>query len=272
MAKIFTVILVIAAICAGLFFAVQKGYIQNNHARKLVSNVLHGKPGLAVATVRINGILSVAEGQLILTTPSKNASFFIVGPKKQELLGAAKKRKPVYVLGEFMPQTYPQSIGKTIIKYSVNVSTYSEKYFMDTDKMPESVIESIRMKLMERKEFREATIKKLGLQDERIEVIHGKLSLVNAVYSNDPKEQYCLVITDKYGDSYLVYDKTGRLKPFSKYKAGTLLVAVGEISLPDASIKPLDKEQYIPFTAVNLYNEDLTEYQAGAEAVKAAVK
>jgi hypothetical protein len=191
----------------------------------------------------------------------------------------------MYVLGELVTgaTTYGK-VGDKFIEYSINVATFSEAYARETDDLPPAVVESMRKKLSERSDFRNATLNKLGMKNEirvqksavvsegknkaqpesTLEVINGKLHVLNAVYTNDPKEQYCLEIVDKYGDSYLLYDKQGKLKPFDKYKKyeNTELVVIGEITLPDSSIQLKDKEEHIPFAVQKIYNEDLTEFVA----------
>lgn len=221
--------------------------------------------------IKATGTLSVVDKHLILTSPRGLNNYVLVGAKESEMKRFVDKKQPVFVFGTLMlPES--RKINTIAIRYRINVQEFDTKDFEPGQKLSTQVADSIKLKVTEKNAFRDATLKKLGIKDTRIEVVSGKLIVLqNLVYGNDPKERYGLMIMDKYGDYYLLYDWGGMKKPYEKYKKylnlGLEVVAIGQVTLPDPSVVlPGKMNYYIPFSTKKICNPDLSEFQVDQEA------
>lgn len=259
MKSLLAVLLAVAAVVyVGLYTKPGRDFTAKFHKKKPM-----------VFTIRMYGQLSLVDGYVTLTTPNNLFCYILVANKNDEIREHVRKsatfQKSATIIGEVLPEVFEKKLGGHVVKYSVNVDQIDDTQFNEQDPVSPDLQNAIRAKLMERRDFREATLKKLRIKEAKTEVIKGKLSILNAVYADDQKEKYCLAIVDKYGDTYLLYDKQGKFKPFDRYKNfdnKVTLVVIGEITLPNTSITLAQKEEYIPFAVQKLYNEDLTEFKA----------
>jgi hypothetical protein len=231
----------------------------------MINNAPRPTP-LKTAPIRIkaSGTISlIGEHTLVLTTPHGTNNYVLVGSRESELKQFAYSKQQVFVFGALMLPS-PRKINNTVIRYWIDVAEFDTKDFEIGHQISAQVAASIKQKVAEKIAFRDATMKKLGINNSRLDVISGTLVVIPGVIYSDPKEQTGLMVTDKYGDNYLLYDSGGIGKHYDDYnkffKKDMAVVVVGQVSLPNPTIILPGKTEYIPFAAKKIFNSDLSEF------------
>src|SRR3989339_740968 len=215
--------------------------------------------------IKASGSLSQIDEHIVLTTPRGTNNYVLVGTRTKELQSLAGSKQNVFVFGSLMSPD-PKNIGGKEIRYRIEVDEFNTKDFTIGQKLSTEVADAIKKKVQDKTTFREATLKKLGIKDPNMDVVAGKMAMVEScLYMGDPKEQFGIMIQDKYGDFFFLLNGGALKKPYKQYlkiaAAEIEVIVVGKVSLMDPSvILTLPASiSYVPFSAVKVYNSDLTD-------------
>jgi hypothetical protein len=235
---------------------------------RIISNTAVPIQESAPIKIKASGTVSLAGDYLILTTPQGKNNYILAGNRQNELKQFADKKNIIFVVGNLMTPK-PKTVGNMAIRYRIEVTEFDTKDFEVGQKMTPQVADALRQKVAEKAAFREATLKKLGL-NKNLDVISGKVFVLqNCFYTDNPKENLALLLVDKYNDQYLLYDFEKVWRPYDKFKKydnnfipNLTVVVVGEVSLPDPSVTLPATIKYVPFAAQKMYNSDLRKFNA----------
>lgn len=203
-------------------------------APRLTKKPFRPQPKSVSAPIKIkaSGTISIIDKMVVLTTPRGTNHYLLVGGQLDKITKHSDKM--IYVFGT-MAKPAVSKIKDISVRAAIDVTQFDTKDFTAGPQMSEQMLQAIKQKVQEQTEQRNRVLDQLRIKDVGYEVISGKMKVVKQFLLHTSQTETTLMVTDKYGDKYILYGEYQYPREEYQKLAGTELdvVVVGEMSAPD---------------------------------------
>lgn len=197
--------------------------------------------------MKVKGVLKMStDGKLYLLGENKRI-YLIIGPLSDEL---TKKVDETTTIFGAMVQALGVKIDDNDVRMIISVEKYGtpDLDFAVNPKMSAEELAKMKEKITKRKAFVDEVNSKLNKR-VRYDAVKGTVSVENRK-TLDGKDRQEFVLTDEFGDKFVLSDKNKKLKDVD----GKNVICLGRQTLPQADM-PLVIDE-VPFEVYEMYDFD----------------
>lgn len=182
--------------------------------------------------IKASGTISIIDKMVVLTTPRGTNHYLLIGSQLDKITKHSDKL--IYVFGT-MAKPAVSKIKDISVRAAIDVTQFDTKDFTVGSQMSDQMVQAIKQKVQEQTELRKRVLDQLRIKDVGYEVISGKMNVVKQFLLHTSQMETTLMVTDKYGDKYILYGEYKHPREAYQKLTGTDLdvVVVGEMSAPD---------------------------------------